>query len=260
MQDKENPVSPPRPHLLIVLAEDDRATASRAVAAPTGPMLSGLGHTVALVRTHNQVLEHLGQHPFDLFLVDILMPEIDCISTTVAIRNQEKDAGVHLTIIGMSPYPTQSDRKRCLAAGLDRYISKPRNTDELQTVLLAFLNPDAIQNATRPVGWNRNNILERAGGTEKDLRDMVEVFAQEKPNLMAEVNLALTTGQAELLELTALKLGEELAYVGALELARSARDLAQLGRRRDFPKAAALIRGMQFKLGEIDAIMSRAAL
>ncbi len=259
MQDKENPVSPPRLHLRIVLAENDQPNASRAEMS-TAPMLEAIGHRVASVRTHNQVLEHLQQQPFDLFLVDVHMPEMDCIGTVLAIRNQEKDAAGHLTIIAMTPHPTQSDRKRCLAAGMDRYISKPRSIGELQTVLLAFSNPDAIQNAIRPLGWNRSNILERAGGTEKHLRDMVKVFAQEKPNLMAEVNRALKTGQADLLERTALKLGEELAYVGALELARHARDLAQLGRRNDFPKAAALILGMQFKLGEIDAIMSRPAL
>jgi two-component system sensor histidine kinase/response regulator len=220
-------------------------------------MLEKLGHTVAHVQSNNQALEHLQQHHFDLILLDTQTSEMDGVATTAAIRTQEKVLGGHVPIVAMSTHTMQADRIRCLAAGMDRYTATPFNTAELQTILLAFSDPDSIHRTNRPANWNRTIILERAGGDEKALNNLVETFIKEKPNLLAEMNRALLNEQAEQLERTALQFVEELSYLGAFEMSRTARELALSGKRRNFIKAGELALALQSQLPEIDAAMSR---
>ena len=72
-----------------------------------------------------QALERLENESFDLVLMDIQMPEIDGFEATAAIRKKEEATGTHLPIIAMTAHAMQGDRERCLAAGMDGYISKP---------------------------------------------------------------------------------------------------------------------------------------
>jgi two-component system sensor histidine kinase/response regulator len=220
-------------------------------------MLGKLCHTVVRVHSNNQALEHLQQHHFDLILMDAQTSEMDGTVTTAAIRTQEKVLGGHVPIVAMSTHTMQADRIRCLAAGMDRYTAKPFNTAELQTILLAFSDPDSIHQTNRPANWNRTIVLERAGGDEKALSNLVETFIEEKPNLLAEMNRALLNEQAELLEHTALRFVEELNYLGAFETSRTARELARVGKRRNFIKAGELALALQSQLPEIDAAMTR---
>jgi HPt (histidine-containing phosphotransfer) domain-containing protein len=141
---------------------------------------------------------------------------------------------------------------------MDCYISKPRNAAELQTILLAFSDPDSIQGIPRPAKWNRTEVTERAGGDEEALSELVDIFVKDESNLIAEMNRALLTQQAELLQQTTLKLGEELSYLGALELSLIARDLALLGKKRDFISAGKLALILQSRLSEMDAVMTGA--
>jgi CheY-like chemotaxis protein len=83
----------------------------------------------------------LKNNAFDLILMDVQMPELDGYETTRAIRRQEKITGQHIPIIAMTAYAVKGDRKKCLSAGMDGYISKPIHSDnlihEIETVLQA---------------------------------------------------------------------------------------------------------------------------
>jgi len=254
MQANESSFSSRRVCLSILLAEDNPAN-------PTllARILKKQGHAVTTAATGRQALTCVLDGSFDLVLMDVQMSDMDGVTTAVAIREKEKVLGGHVPIIAMSDSTAQIDRKRCLAAGTDRYISKPRNTAELQTILLAFSDPDAIQRTTRPANWNRTAVMERAGGDEDSLTGLVDIFVKDESNLIAEMNRALITQQAELLQQTTLKLGEELSYLGALELSLIARDLALLGKKKDFIRAGELALVLQSRLSEMDAVMTGTA-
>ena len=239
--------------LSILLAEDNPAS-------PTllARMLEKLGHAVTTAATGRQELTCVVERRFDLVLMDVLMSDMDGVTTAVAVREKEKVLGGHIPIIAMSDSTAQIDRQRCLAAGMDRYTSKPRTAAELETILLAFSDPDAIQRATRPANWSRTEVMERAGGDENALTGLVDIFVKDESNLLAEMNRALITQHAELLQQATLKLGEELSYLGALELSQIARELAQLGKKRDFIKAGELALVLQSRLSEMDAVMTGA--
>jgi len=112
--------------LRILLAEDNPVNRKIAVR-----MLEKRGHNVEVVTTGAEALARLEQDSFDLLLTDIHMPQMDGFETTAAIRAREQGTGEHLPIIAMTALAMKGDEERCLAAGMDGYISKPMRANEL---------------------------------------------------------------------------------------------------------------------------------
>jgi len=125
-----------RARLTILLAEDNPVNQLMAVR-----LLEKRGHTVVVAGTGKAALVALENHNFDLVLMDVQMPEMDGLRATVAIREREKASGKHMPIIAMTAHAMASDKDNCFEAGMDGYLSKPINTEEL------FATLDAIQPA-----------------------------------------------------------------------------------------------------------------
>ena len=70
--------------------------------------------------------------------MDVHMPDMDGIEATIAIREKEKSTGLHQPIIAMTALAMKGDRERCLAAGMDGYLSKPIDLGKLDDVLAAY--------------------------------------------------------------------------------------------------------------------------
>ena len=110
----------------------------------TTRLLEKQGHRVTVVDNGLAALAILAQHPFDLVLMDVQMPEMDGLETTAAIRAQEQGTGRHLPIIALTSHAMQGDQERCFAAGVDAYVSKPMKVDELYAAIdrLCRYEPD----------------------------------------------------------------------------------------------------------------------
>ena len=83
-------------------------------------------------------LETLERDRFDLVLMDVQMPEMDGLEATAAIRQREREHGGRIPIVAMTAHAMQGDRERFLEAGMDAYVSKPINLQELFLVLDGF--------------------------------------------------------------------------------------------------------------------------
>lgn len=117
--------------LQILLVEDKPMNQRLAMA-----LLERKGHRVISANNGREALEKLKSGHFDLILMDVNMPEMDGLEATVHIRAAEEEAGDgHIPIIAMTAYAMQEDRDRCLQAGMDYYISKPIDTQELYDLL-----------------------------------------------------------------------------------------------------------------------------
>jgi CheY-like chemotaxis protein len=118
--------APPRRALRILLAEDSLPNQKMILYA-----LGQRGHQVEAAGNGAETLELIQRHDFDLVLMDVQMPIMDGLEATAAIRKLENPKKSRLPIIAMTAHAYKSDQERCLAAGMDAYISKPVNRQEL---------------------------------------------------------------------------------------------------------------------------------
>ncbi len=110
----------------ILLAEDNPVNQKLAV-----KVLEKMGHTVTVAENGLKVLDLLEKGAFQIILMDVQMPEMDGFEATRLIREKEKLTGGHIPIIAMTAHAMTGDREWCLAGGMDDYISKPINRNEL---------------------------------------------------------------------------------------------------------------------------------
>ena len=116
--------------LHILLAEDNLVNQKVATR-----LLERRGHRVVLATTGEEALAALAQQSFDLVLMDVHMPGTDGIQTTLRIREREKLTGLHQTVIAMTALAMKGDRDRCIASGMDGYLSKPIDLQQLDALL-----------------------------------------------------------------------------------------------------------------------------
>jgi signal transduction histidine kinase/DNA-binding response OmpR family regulator len=105
-------------------------------------LLEKQGYSVTVAADGRRALELLALRDFQLILMDLQMPELDGFATTVAIRSREAETGKHVPIVAMTANAMKGDRERCLASGMDAYISKPIQGRELFAALDAWIHPE----------------------------------------------------------------------------------------------------------------------
>ncbi|HSY30392.1 MAG TPA: MHYT domain-containing protein [Verrucomicrobiae bacterium] len=125
-------------NLRVLLAEDNAINQTIAVR-----VLEKRGYVVTVTENGQAALNACSTQSFDLILMDIQMPGMDGLEATATIRKKEISTGAHIPIIAMTAHALKGDRERCLAAGMDGYVSKPIRTAELFA---------AIENAMS--GWS----------------------------------------------------------------------------------------------------------
>ena len=119
-----------------------------------------------------EAIELYQEDRFDVIFMDVEMPEIDGLAATRAIRELEDITGRHVPIVGLSAHALVGFRERCLSAGMDTYITKPIQTDELYGALSLAASRsepiDAVQpslsatllaHVTAPAQANRETCL-----------------------------------------------------------------------------------------------------
>jgi signal transduction histidine kinase/CheY-like chemotaxis protein len=120
--------------LRVLLAEDNPVNRILALR-----MLEKWGHAVVAVSDGLEALAALRGQTFDLLLSDVQMPGMDGFELAAAIRQEEAASGQHLPIVASTAHALQGDLERCLAAGMDAYVSKPFRPEELQKTIEALV-------------------------------------------------------------------------------------------------------------------------
>jgi len=123
--------------LRILVAEDNRVNQRVAQG-----LLIRRGHRVRVVDNGREAVEAVRRDDFDVVFMDVHMPEMDGFQATGAIRADERETGRRLRIIAMTASAMTGDRERCLASGMDGYISKPIEPGELDALVGHASGPD----------------------------------------------------------------------------------------------------------------------
>jgi two-component system, sensor histidine kinase and response regulator len=105
-------------------------------------LLEKRGHRVVMIANGREALEALSKDRFDLVLMDVQMPEMDGLQATVALREKEmeKGDGFHQPVIALTAHAMKGDQERCLAAGMDGYLTKPIGPQQLDEVLEKYMS------------------------------------------------------------------------------------------------------------------------
>ena len=136
---------------LSVRASQDARRQLRVLVAEDNPtnqylirrILERSGHSVIMAGDGREALDLYQSGAFDLILMDVQMPEVDGLQVTAAIRARERADGGHQRIVAMTAHAMKGDEERCLAAGMDAYLSKPIERRRLAELLERFQSEDA---------------------------------------------------------------------------------------------------------------------
>jgi CheY-like chemotaxis protein/HPt (histidine-containing phosphotransfer) domain-containing protein len=227
--------------LRILLAEDNATNQMLAAA-----LLEKEAHTVETVLNGKEALAALANRSFDVVLMDVQMPEMDGFEATSRIREQGRATGKHIPIVAMTAHAMKGDRERCLAAGMDGYVSKPIQAAELYQALASVVpsvpadsstEQDALDagskrsRANDPGGvLDRAALLARVGGREDRLRTIIKVFLDESSGLMTELQEAIASGDASRLKLAAHSLKGAVGLFGVSGVTEAALTLETMGK------------------------------
>ena len=126
----------PQTILWVLVAEDNAVNQLLATR-----LLEKRGHRVVMTANGREALEALAKDKFDLVLMDVQMPEMDGLQATSELRKKEKEKGdgIHQPVIALTAYAMKGDQERCLAVGMDGYLTKPIAPQELDAVLEIYV-------------------------------------------------------------------------------------------------------------------------
>jgi CheY-like chemotaxis protein len=232
----------------ILLAEDNEINQTLVVR-----LLEKLGHTVVVARNGREALTALEQGPFDLVLMDVQMPEMDGFESTAHIRRAEEGSGRHIPVLAMTAHAMKGDRERCLAAGMDGYLSKPIQPVELfQAIDRVLYGPQFVVQAARlqesadkpsasriQESLDTRELMRRVGGDVSLMKELVRVYLATCPQMIAELRQAVERGDAAAVQRTAHTLKGMVGQLGARTAYDVALRIEAMGRQRDLSQAGA---------------------
>ncbi|MGP8283987.1 MAG: response regulator, partial [Desulfomonilaceae bacterium] len=220
-----------RRFLKVLLAEDN--VINQKLAAT---ILQKVGHLVTIAENGKEVLRKIETSHFDVILMDVQMPEMDGFQATRAIREKEKITGGHTPIFAMTAHAMSGDREKCLAEGMDGYISKPINAQELLENIDRVVSQreaaseGAFSNAEKGEIVNKALLIARVGGDVELLDELVDLFMKNSSRMLSAVEQAVHEGRAETIEKAAHSLKGSVGNFAADRAFQAAMKLETMGR------------------------------
>jgi two-component system, sensor histidine kinase and response regulator len=228
--------------LRILLAEDNVVNQELAVR-----LLQKRGHSVVVAGNGREALDALDKEQFDLLLMDVQMPEMDGYEATVAIRAKEQASAGHIPIVAMTAHALKGDREKCLAAGMDGYVSKPIKIGALLEAIDAAVPsvvpaPAEASFASPPPGSGFKVVdevkaLALVGGDGKLLGELASLFVTDAPKQRAAIRDAFERGDPVRLAQAAHSLKGMVANFAAESAVDAAFSLETAAREGNLPRA-----------------------
>jgi len=232
-------------------------------------LLRKRGHTVTAVENGREAVAAVSAHagaPFDAVLMDLQMPEMGGLEAARAIREQEGHGARRLPLVALTAHAMEGDRARCLEAGLDGYLAKPIDVDELIATVEGYGAGDATaplsvsgQEANAAI-FDEPAALSYTGGDRRLLKEVVQLFRTDYPSSLRRIDRALQARDAEALRLAAHRLKGSIATVGAPAARRVAAELEETARSQDFERARHAFGKLRHEIERLQSALAGAKL
>ncbi len=264
----------PRPkdvRRLRVLVAEDNPTNQKLVVA----LLTQRGHHIIKAVNGRQAVERSAVEAPDVILMDVQMPEMGGFEATEAIRSRERTHGGHVPIVAMTAHAMAGDRERCLAAGMDDYISKPLRADQLFATIDRVVATGSGQEAPSPAdapsvptgdAVDGKALLGSFGLNRKVLAEVIAVFVDDAPAMIGALEDAVARRDAAAIASAAHALkgsvglftkGPAFEEARRLEQRGNAGDLADV--ERDCAVLKEALAGLTSELEALRRTLARAA-
>ncbi len=228
-------------------------------------LLRRKGHDIRVASDGREALAALEQDRFDLMLLDVHMPGCDGFQVIEALRQREEATGGHLPVIALTARATQSDRERCLQAGMDEYLAKPIAAAELFRVMERVLSGRPAAEPELPGRGRPETLLAPAtllAACDDDptlLRELIQVFRADTPGALARVRDAVDQQDASRLREAAHELRGLLSTFSAMAAAEAAR-LETMGAGGQLDDAASTFDGLAEMVGRLGPDMEELSI
>jgi CheY-like chemotaxis protein len=219
-------------------------------------LLTRRGHLVTLAQDGADALARLEHESFDLVLMDLQMPVMGGLDATVAIRQRELATGKHVRIVAMTAHAMNADRERCLAAGMDGYLSKP--IDPLMLFAVVEQNGGSVQSVVaEQITFDEDALRHRLSGDDELMSDVIQVFLEDLPVRLNAIQEAVTLRSAVDLRAAAHALKGAAGNLSAGGLFEAARVLERIGAESRMDAAEAAWRQLSVEATNVIEILRR---
>ncbi|QGJ71462.1 Hypothetical protein PBC10988_31670 [Planctomycetales bacterium 10988] len=253
----------------VLLAEDTEVNQQLAVR-----ILERSGHRVVVASNGRMALEIWQQEPFDVILMDLQMPEMDGLEATEQIRSIERDKQLNrIPIIALTAHTMPGDRDRCIQAGMDAYLAKPIHPHELKALLSKVVSKTSIPIDPRDPGESTevatssdlmmpsdaflelNTVLARLDGDFELLEELAQLFLNDSPQLMEQIEDAITVQDGQELTVRAHRLKGVVSNFEAHAAREAAEKLEEIGHRMDFVAAREAFREVSSEVQQLSEVL-----
>jgi len=227
----------------VLLVEDNAVNREVAVG-----MLESLGCTTDTAANGRLAIEAMSCSTYDVVLMDCQMPVMDGLTATEEIRRREQSSGApHIPIVALTANAMDGDRERCLARGMDDFLSKPFTRQQLATLLRRWLAlrtlPETERHDLSQVPLIDAGVLRDIAALGKPalLDSMIEFYLQESPRLLATIDSAAAAMRFDALLQAVHSLKSSTANLGGSRLALVAKECESLVREGAIAQVASLV-------------------
>jgi signal transduction histidine kinase/HPt (histidine-containing phosphotransfer) domain-containing protein len=247
-----------RTALRILLADDQED-----IRALTTHQLTRSGHQVVAVSDGQAALDSAKSGHFDVILLDEDMPILSGVKVAGAIRELQKGKENPSVLVALTGNNTPEDKARLLAAGFNSVIGKPFRMESLDAFLQDSPKLVAANGGHSPAADSEiegmDGALQRVGGDEKLLCQMIRTFLRETPQRMATMWKALQRKDGSELSAVAHALKGSVGIFGGIKASQHAQSIEYLARTSDFPEAGRAYGVLQEEIAKLQQNLRRYA-
>jgi CheY-like chemotaxis protein len=234
--------------LRVLVAEDNPVNAELLTT-----LLRRFGHAAEVAPNGHEALAALERDAFDLVFMDLQMPGLDGIKATASIRQRERGSNRHTPIIAVTAHALEGTREMCLGAGMDDYLSKPIQRQELFAAMERCLPGIAHEGETSPPVLAVNRILQQVNGDTQAARTLITLFLETTPPLLAELRAALAAGDSERLARAAHTLKGSVTQLGDAPSREATLSLESIARSTSLKGATRALSRLEMRVAEFTA-------